>query len=131
MANEYRASWSGLEVYHVTVSSVRATWSGVEVFHKTVSAVRVSWSGLEVFHSLPPEPTIGGRRPRSRDEDEETAPRRRPRQVPEVAAAEVLRRRPAIRFEDLAETEPFARRRAFGLAPSPSRVRPWFQIFTS
>ncbi len=82
--------------------------------------------------TYPVEPVLGGRRRRPVEEAEEPARRRRTLDVPvAVSAPDLLRRRPGVLFEDLAEAEPFARRRSFGLAPLPSRVRPWFQIFTS
>lgn len=54
MANEYRVTWSGVEVLDTSSGFARVTWSGLEVLRTAATIpVRVTWTGIEVLCTYP------------------------------------------------------------------------------
>lgn len=58
MANEYRASWHGLEAFHSGNANIRVSFHAAEAFHSGNAQARSSWHGVEVFRSI--ASTAGG-----------------------------------------------------------------------
>ncbi len=58
MANEYRVSWQGFEVFNSGNASVRVSWHGIEIYNSGDAFARVSWHGIEVFQSITVIPQI-------------------------------------------------------------------------
>lgn len=52
MANEYRTTWTGLEVLSTGDSSAQVSWFGLEILNSGDSVAQVTWMGVEVLRSL-------------------------------------------------------------------------------